>query len=385
MPIALTLPGERTIMLNLRGALGRASLAIGFGLFFPALVLAQVAVTGVSESGGQLTITGTGFGTHGDYGGSQPFLNAAWNDFSAGINGGNLFLDGTNNAAWSYQTNSGRTSSKRWARKDYIASLDDSIRRLGALALNMSGTTGTFYSTFWLRCGSNVVQAAKFWRIYGTGPELPNVFLSITDGYNMMSYSNVNGNPVPSTVWAIQPGPMQCANRWERWEIYMRDTPGNDLIEVYVDGQFAFRRGSQLPSLHRDLEGSSANERQQWVATPWGGDGHTIDFGHMVDGDFFGYSDAFVDYTRARVELSDQPTWLLARRKEIQIPLQWSSSRVTVQANPGAFQSGQTVYVYVVDSNGNVNAAGFPYVVGSAGGGSPVSGPPAPTGLHLVP
>src|ERR1700752_5248293 len=135
-------------MLNFKGPVARACVIAGFALFFPALVLAQaVAITGVSESGNELIITGVGFGSHGDYGGSQPFLNAGWNDFSTGMNGGNLGLDGTNNAAWSYQTSGGRASGKRWARKDWIPSIDDSIRRLGAIALNMSGVTNSYYSS----------------------------------------------------------------------------------------------------------------------------------------------------------------------------------------------------------------------------------------------
>jgi hypothetical protein len=370
-------------MLKFSGPVGRACLTAGFALFFPVLVLAQaVAITGVSESGNQLIITGAGFGSHGDYGGSQPFLNAGWNDFATGLNGGNLGLDGTNNAAWTYQTSGGRASGKRWARKDYISSIDDSIRRLGALALNMSGTTGSYYSSFWLRCGAGVDQAAKFWRIYGTNVQ--NVFLSITDGDKLMSFSNVSGSPSPTTVWGTVADPIRCATAWQRFEIFMRDTPGNDLIEVHIDGVMAFRRGSNLPSVHRDVEGSTSNERQQWVATPWGGEGHSIDFGHMVDGAFFGFSDTFVDFTRARVELSDQPTWVLARHKEIQVPMQWTSTRTTVQLNRGAFQVGQTVYVYVVDSNGNVNPVGFPYVIGG-GGGSSSSGPAAPTNLRIAP
>jgi hypothetical protein len=87
-------------MRKFSGPVGRACLTFGFALFFPAFVRAQVVVSSVSPSGNQLIITGTGFGTHGDYGGSQPFLNAAWNDFSTAINGGNLALDGTHNAAW---------------------------------------------------------------------------------------------------------------------------------------------------------------------------------------------------------------------------------------------------------------------------------------------
>ena len=133
---------------------------------------------------------------------------------------------------------------------------------------------------------------------------------------------------------------------------------------MHIDGALAFRRGSRLASRHTLVEGSSANERQQWVASPWGGDGHTIDFGHMVDGNFFGISDAFVDYTRARVELSDSPTWAAARHKEIQIPLEWADGRIVVRASPGTFNAGQRAYLYVVDAAGAVNPKGFAVTVG---------------------
>lgn len=356
-------------------------------LFIPSLAAAQTpAPLTATVANGQLMLTGAGFGTHGDFGGPAPFLNAAWNDFATAINGGNLALDGTNNAAWSYQTSGGRTPAKRWARKDWNPNTPDSIRRLGALSLTMSGTTGQYFSSFYLRCGNHVEQAAKFWRIYGLLPN-PNdgstqqtIFLSITDGSNLMAASNGPGNPSPTTVWAVQNGPLQCASRWQRFDVYMRDTAGDDYIQVDIDGVQAFRRGSQLPSKHIDVEGSASNEREQWVPSPWGGNGHTLDYGHMVDGDFFGFSDVYADYTRARVELSDSPTWAAARVKEIQPPLTWADGQITVQVNPGAFQAGQTVYAYVVHANGNVNAVGIPVSLG----GSTTPPPQPPPVLSLT-
>jgi len=321
-------------------------------------------VTSASIQDEVLTISGAGFGTHGDYGGSEPFLNAAWNDFSDGINGGNLALDGTNNAAWTLQRSGGRTASKPWARKDWNRATDESIRRLGSLSLTMSGTTGEFYSAFWLRCGAKIVQDAKFWRIYGagSGSTQNNVFLSITDGNNLMSFAGPGGTPPPATVWAVQSGRVQCASRWQRFEVYMRDTPGDDLIEVSMDGVLAFRRGSRLPNRRRGVEGSGANEREQWIV-PWGGDGHTMDFGHMVDGDFFGYSDVFVDYTRARVELRNSPMCAASTQREVQIPLTWSNTTITARVNPGAFQNGQMAYVCVLDASGAVSPVGTPVVI----------------------
>jgi hypothetical protein len=111
--------------------------------------------------------------------------------------------------------------------------------------------------------------------------------------------------------------------------------------------------------VHNEIEGSEANERQQWVYAPWDGDGHTIDFGHMIDGGYWGIDDAFVDYTQARVEVSDSPTWSGASHKEIQIPLSWSPTSIEVRLNRGSFDAVGGKYLYVVEESGAVNERGF--------------------------
>lgn len=358
---------------------GSKSLAVLGGVWLAALLqptsaAAQPAISSVTSTSTTVTLNGARFGAHGDYGGSQSFLNAAWNDFGTAINGGNLALDGTNNAAWTYETTGGRTASKRWAKHNYYANGDDNIKRLGSLSMSLTGTTGTYWVSFWLRCGTNLIPQGKFWRIYGNGSN--NIFLSIDNNTNLMSNSTVGG----TTVWGTVTDPMRCVTTWQHIEVYIRDAP-DDLIQVFVDGVRAFQRGSQLPGLHRDLEGSMSNERERWVSSPWLGDGHTIDFANMVDGGFYGVSDPFVDYTRARVELSDSPTWVGALHKEIQIPTRWTDTQVTVNLNKGTFATGQTVYAYVVDANGTVNATGYPVVIG---GGTTTPPPSAPVSLRII-
>jgi hypothetical protein len=101
--------------------------------------------------------------------------------------------------------------------------------------------------------------------------------------------------------------------------------------------------------------------------------------------------DVYIDTTQARVELGDASTWSGSVHREIQIPTSWQSNKISFVFNPGSFNGGNTAYLYVVDSNGNVNSNGYRVTVGnsgstgSGGGGSgDETPPPAPGNLHVV-
>lgn len=90
------------------------------------------------------------------------------------------------------------------------------------------------------------------------------------------------------------------------------------------------------------------------------------DYAWFTIGDYFDrgpmeYSidDVYVDYTWARVEIGDAPTWVSCTRREIQIPSAWSNASITVTVNQGAFQNLGGAYLYVVDANGDVNQNGY--------------------------
>lgn len=72
------------------------------------------------------------------------------------------------------------------------------------------------------------------------------------------------------------------------------------------------------------------------------------------------WDEMYVDITPARIEIGDAPTWNACTHREIQIPQAWDNGNITFQVNQGSFPSGQTAYLYVVDSNDQHSAAGTP-------------------------
>jgi hypothetical protein len=68
--------------------------------------------------------------------------------------------------------------------------------------------------------------------------------------------------------------------------------------------------------------------------------------------------------TQARVEIGDSPDWSACTHREIQVPSAWSDGSIKITVNQGSFQAGEQAYLFVVDSECNVNPTGFPIVIG---------------------
>lgn len=71
----------------------------------------------------------------------------------------------------------------------------------------------------------------------------------------------------------------------------------------------------------------------------------------------------YIDTTWARVEIGDRASYEACTQREIQIPTAWNGGEVTVDVNLGRFSSGSSVYVFVVDENGNISPGYGPIVV----------------------
>lgn len=76
----------------------------------------------------------------------------------------------------------------------------------------------------------------------------------------------------------------------------------------------------------------------------------------------FWVDDVYIDKTQARIEICNVGEWEKrinhGARCEIQIPTEWSNGEITFQANQGNFENGEQVYVYVINSEGQVNKQG---------------------------
>lgn len=77
--------------------------------------------------------------------------------------------------------------------------------------------------------------------------------------------------------------------------------------------------------------------------------------------------DCYVDSTQARVEIGNASTWSACTHREIQIPTSWSNTSISITANFGSFSINDDIYIYVVDSDGAVNASGYGPVTLSGG------------------
>lgn len=93
------------------------------------------------------------------------------------------------------------------------------------------------------------------------------------------------------------------------------------------------------------------------------------------------FADAYVDTTLARVVLANNAVLAAATIVETQIPSSWSNTSINISVNLGKFTSGQTAYLFVVDSSGAPSAAGIPVTVGGTAAATTLT---PPTNVHVM-
>ncbi len=69
--------------------------------------------------------------------------------------------------------------------------------------------------------------------------------------------------------------------------------------------------------------------------------------------------DHYVDFTQARIELGNAPTFSASNHREIQQPLFWNDGQIEFKTNLGSFRNGDAVYLYIINADGSVNENGY--------------------------
>lgn len=343
--------------------------ARGLALFPVSLALHAapqiVSVAGEADHSRQLTISGAEFGVRSDYNSSgnewrgNRFLPFRVKDFDDG----SLSSGGFNNPGSSWMLRpGGRHSTGSFATKYYNG------QRLGALSASQRGTTGTWYISYWFMMPAGTSSSKPF-RMYGSGTA-QNLYLATggSQGFSLRGYSECSAAECSSdTIWS---SPQSfIGGRWHRVEIIL--SQANGRITTYIDGKEQW-------------------SRDRWLAsTPGAYDGHTIDLGNMInahetggsnapENNSYNFDDVYIDYTLARVEIGDAPTWVASSKRELQVPIKWTNNSITIAVNSGTFTKGTRAYLYVVDANGVVNASGYPITIGDPIAGSSPRLPKAP-------
>lgn len=274
------------------------------------------------------------------------------------------------------------------------ASYDNTHRHSGSLSAHIDWTGKSIRAFGWAGQGPYTQLYISYWRymtgdynmgeadnhkqfyLYGNNNQMPQGMPlipagSITWGF----YNNVGDGSVPynernninTAGWNYD----NTANEFQRWEFWVKKnepyTSSNGEIKVWVNGGLGIENYAY---------------RHDYI------NGKYIDFrlGHMAQGFTESakawFDDLYIATTQARVELGNNFDFNSSTHREIQIPSIWNNSSITITVNQGAFQDGETVYLFVVDANGSANNPGYPITIGSGGGGGYPPSPP--TDLRVV-
>ncbi|NUO50543.1 MAG: hypothetical protein HOV80_16935 [Polyangiaceae bacterium] len=327
--------------------------------------------TGNVEPGQALTLSGSGFGTRvdfndiGDEWSGSHHLAFRFTDFEDGALENDGFYPQKSDSPWSPSTeelailDGGPTGSSKYLRRAYTDG------EVGGISADFNGAGDQLYTSFKFMMPPDT-QSGKLWRMWADDPQ-NDIFLSSgCSDYYLRGASECGASSCAGAETEWGEGPELTAGTWHRVEVWADATTGT--FTTWIDGQVAW-------------------SKDNWLATSLSLDGHTIDFPNMIDDETrdpdcpplgsYNYDDIYVDFTQARVELGDMPTWSASTLKEVQIPTSWADGSVEVRVSTGPFADGKTVYAYVVAADGSVNEMGYPITIsGSTGSGSTTSSGP---------
>ena len=333
-----------------------ASISSSFGASQPQIF----EVIGEIEKGNILTINGADFGGHLDRGGESEYLNYAWLDCE---NSGSYVKPFNWSATHSRARLNSDNGTQRKGSK-YNAVHDD-INGVPSNFINIFGTTVSNYEggRYAIRADfkSSIVFLSGWWRIgykFTMSNGADQIKMNqICNSVGQKSWFHIDGSPEqtsPNNGWKIGSHVLESnrdddggvfmteAGEWHRMDIYAN--LDLDVIEFYIDGK-----------LYRSAEYLDNSPFANGIFTAFARESD-------VNQTMIWYTDdMYIDLTPARVEVSDSPTWSVEkyRHMEIQPQISWSDSEIKIKFNRGSFDITEPMYLYVINSNGQVNSKGY--------------------------
>lgn len=329
-----------------------------------------ISTSGTIANMQTLTISGSGFGA------KSPAAPLLWDTFENGSDGTAVQSVNAVNGSWDtgmgsnnvFYTNStgyggiGKAARHAFSQINYNASL------------SKNGTFPTLYMDFKRYIPSGVYSGNyKPWRLYGASDTIElyaGYGCSAGNSYTVLSRV-LDGNNAATFGYPTTSG---FSGKWNHYQVSVREsTPGGSdgIVRQYLNGA-----ADGISSTVRTRQNSVDHYNQIRI-------GHYMNTGTRdgctTPAEVDTYTDnVYIDTTWARVELGNASTYAASTHREIQIPSAWSGlgNSITATINTGSFQTGEKVYLYVFDSNGDVNTTGYPVTIGTTG---TITTPPAPS------
>jgi hypothetical protein len=323
-------------------------------LFLPTISYATPSigdVGGMFYHGNFITITGTGFGP------KSPAKPLVWADFENGsvseipsLSTGSL----TRSGEPSYVIGTKNLPHARSTKNVYGMANTGGTKTASTIAVNYSGSPSYYFfvrrkfpeKTF---STTSNLKLAHGYPPSGTGINTTFNYHNFSNPYDP-NYANQGLGIVHQ--WGEGIGPytkLDDSGAWATWE-YQEGRGSIDIrngtIKFWVNS--ILKRNSNI--LNRTTKYSAINYTSIQITNYW----QTSVTGATYPVNGLDYiDDLYIDQTWARVMIGNAPTFDACTRREPLIPTEWSSSSITAYFNQGAFQNGEKVYIFVVDSGGN--------------------------------
>ena len=374
-------------------------------LFLPIVSNAAPNIAGVSgtlSGGNTITITGSEFGSK-PQGPPLGWLN--FDDPKAYRFGG----DPVDATKWSigYASNGSNTiqSTIKHNGNYALRSKFGSNEEASKITSPVYSDQKTLYVSWWDYFSSTFAwpQAVKANQqgFSADDPNNPDQFAPLLQYFSSPQYS---GSCSSSSIWGDNlnndgSGPADsigggyvpvkiCKETWYHQEILyiLGDVPGTDEAYFWSNGKL-IRHATNQRIRGKSTRGfTGGNSSPSWFGGNYSGlgiDPPTVGYRYM--------DDFYVDGTQARVIATDNPgyrdSWKSVGASsyllETQIPISWDNRSVRIIFNQGGFKSGQTIYLFVIDSAGGISNPMPVTVSGTTEFSLPTEAPSSPRNLSI--
>lgn len=364
-----------------------------FNSIFNTSTPSVLETSGTLENGSTVDISGAGFG---NMNGSM----ITWDDFESQL-AGSPIMSASPKVGPTYHTYSNNIlgnstgisfSADRGHSGNESAKIDWTAAgsRNASFGWGGQGPYSSLYISYWryMNYPNQILPTTtnhKQFYIFGTesGPT-PQAISYVPAGGQAWGISNNNGaiptaggfQYVNGVNYGIAKDWIHTINTWNRWEYWIKlNTTLTCTMGTDCDGQRTEWIDAQ--QYFADLKyqwTNNAGRYQEFNLGTMHGQSGSPDVGQAY------FDDLYIATTQARVEIGDAATWNTCNHREIQIPVSWTDSLIQIKINQGTFPLNIPVYLYVVDSNGNVNANGYQLSLIDS---SNMTAPAAPNGLFV--
>jgi len=312
------------------------------------------SVSGTISHGESITISGSGFGSKST---AAPYKYDDFEDGSLGQRVGNGWYTSSNlSDGWPIYSSAQKRATGRCEVNAYLQHDRAYNSTLGITGLNW-GWNREAYLSAWYYCTTSGANSRNFkiWAFRGGGagdwgePEIRVDMYPKSGAGHAYIADCYNGKIIDD--WSV--GGNVMAGQWNRVELWMHT-------------------GTSSSGDNDGVCTGWRNLSQWWHMDDFEYDHSVQDFDNIYLASYFArddgtptpcmwwyYDEVYIDTTQSRVEIGNNSTWSGCSHREVQIPSAWSSSSVTVTVNQGTFADSSGAYLYVVDSDGNVNTNGY--------------------------